>query len=78
MYRGISRYGIDKRLIAVGVKRKRSNRFIANEVRSKIKMDRKKIIESYIRCNRLDITLNDKIIACKAQLDKLRILEKLN
>jgi len=73
----MNRLGIDKRLIFAGVHRIKSPDFVANEARSKIFVDRKTITESYIRRNKLDITLNDKIMKCKAELDKLRILNKL-
>jgi len=74
----MNRLGLDKRLIFSGAQQKKRDLFVAHESRSKITMDRRKIIEAHIRHNKLDVTLNDKIMKCKAELDKLRILNKLS
>lgn len=73
----MNRSGIDPRMIASGVQRVRSNHFVANEVRSKLKHDRSSIIKVFIRKNKLDVTLNDEIMACQENLARLRVMNKL-
>lgn len=73
----MNRLGIDKRLIASGTQCVKSDKFLAHEVRSKITVDRKTIVESFIRRNHLDKTINDEIMACQEKLAKLRIMNKL-
>lgn len=72
-----NRTGIYKRMIFSGSQRKTSDNFVACEARSIITTDRTAIHESYIRRNKLDITVNDQIMNVKAKLDKLRIMNKL-
>jgi len=73
----MNRTGIYNRMIFSGSQRKKSDNFVACEARSKLTTDRTTIVASFVRRNRLDITVNDEIMAVKAKLDKLRIMNKL-
>lgn len=73
----MNRLGIDKRLICSGIPRVRSVNFVANEARSKITVDRRSIVNSFIKRNKLDVTLNDEIMACQEKLARLRVMNKL-
>lgn len=67
MWRGYKRTGIMLDMIFSGTKQKKKNRFVAHEARSKIFMDRRKIREAYIKRNKLDITINDRISSLLAR-----------
>lgn len=72
----MNRTGIDKRIIFAGSQQKKSDNFVANEVRSKIYVDRSTITRNYIRRNKIDVTINDEIMRVKDLLEKLRLCNK--
>lgn len=69
----MNRLDIDKRMIFSGSRQVKSDVFVANEARSRIFEDRRAITASYIRRNKIDITINDELVRVKKLLDKLRI-----
>lgn len=60
-----------------GTRRVKTGNFVANEARSKITVDRRSIVQAFIRRNKLDVTLNDEIMACQEKLARLRVMNKL-
>ena len=73
----MNRTGVYKRMIFSGSQRKRSDNFVACEARSKLITDRSSIINSFIKRNKLDITINDKIAHAQYELARLRIMNKI-